>query len=262
MKRADPARIALRPRADPGRAFSGARKTPSWHPDAISVTPDTHQQRNSDFEAKNCSCRRVRPMPNPDRPDQPTPATPFADDAEHLEAIVNLAVSVVQRFDAERNPSHDNRHAAVVEHLVRREHQIKHDITARVEATRRTDRVLALDKMKSRFDLSCLEFGVFKFLLAVALGRTQVLDGGVLLGPSVAEVFDLLGLGVADRIRSLSLFRPTGRFVRHGLIHVEPGADGLQPSVLMGAWLSITNDALEAAAGLRAIGDIAAPTDR
>lgn len=100
-----------------------------------------------------------------------------------------------------------------------------------------------------------------KFLIAVALDRPHVLDGGTLLGPSVAEVHDLFGLGVADRIRSLAMFRPSGRLVRHGLVHVEPGADGLQPSVLMGAWLSITNDALEAAAGLRDIVDIEAPTE-
>jgi hypothetical protein len=88
-----------------------------------------------------------------------------------------------------------------------------------------------------------------------------VLDGGTLLGPSVAEVLSLLGLGVADRIRSLAMFRPNSKLVRSGLVHVEPGADGLQPSAMMGAWISVTNDALEAAAGLRDIADISTPTD-
>lgn len=210
-------------------------------------------------EFKDALLWRVRIMPKIEN--QPTSAEPFADDAEYLEAIVNLAVSVVERFDAQRHPPNDSRHAAVVEHLIRQERNIKEQIAARVEATRSSGRVLALDKMKSRLDLSCLEHAVVKLLAAVALDRIQVLDGGTLLGPSVAEVLDLLGLGVADRIRSLAMFRPTGRLVRHGLMHVEPGADGLQPSVLMGAWLSITNDALEAAAGLRDIEDIEAPAD-
>jgi len=198
-------------------------------------------------------------MPNIETP--PSTAEAFIDDPAYLEAVVALAHAVVQRFDAEQNPSTDARRTAVVEHLVRRERNIKEEIAVRVEATRRSGRALALENMNSRFDLTCVEYGVLKFLVAVALDRTRVMDGGTLLGPSVAEVFDLLGLGVADRIRSLAMFRPSGRLVQHGLVHVEPGADGLQPSVLMGAWLSITNDALEAAAGLRDIEDIQAPTD-
>lgn len=192
-------------------------------------------------------------MPTPDRP---APPEPYADDPDYWEHVTAHVLTALRRHDAGEPDPSDVQRVALVAHLRAEEARLRDSVKARVEASRKAGRVLAIDQVRHRFDLDCVETATLKLVTVFALGKEECSEAGRVFGPSVNELLRLIGLGLADRVRRLKSFTPEGRLRKHGLIHLEPGCELRLPSETLGAWASVTEVALEVLVGLRPVEEL------
>lgn len=184
---------------------------------------------------------------------------PYTDDADYWQHVAAHVLAALRRHDAGEPDPGEVQRVALVEHLKKEEARLREEVKSRVEATRNSARTLAIDTVRHRYDLDAVEVATVKLAVVFAVEKQACADAGRVFGPSVDELLRIIGLGVADRVRRLRTFTAAGRLRRHGLIHLEAGGEAGLPAESLGAWVYITELALEVLVGLRPVSDLPAP---